>query len=232
MIFSGPPSDSFLIGGQSNKINSTQIPQKQLARMPASLIQQPALYLLAGKHRAKLSQSDVISIFQAKATRIQATVIARSYGVSEKAVRDIWSGRTWAKETWHLNPSRTLIVKQTGRPKGSRDSRPRQKRMPRCSLPSVRPDELVDSDDVLQYLCDCGDESEIRSSHQHPWPCDDAASTSESPVSIAASDCDLLTLDEQLHRWGGVWCDPHNSDPFEHDWQPAPCVVSAAMTLD
>ena len=55
--------------------------------MPASLIQQPALYLLAGKHRAKLSQSDVISIFQAKATRVQATVVASSYGVSEKAVR-------------------------------------------------------------------------------------------------------------------------------------------------
>ena len=192
-------------------------------------VQQPEQHLLSGKHRAKLTESDVISIFLAKATRIQATVVGKTYGVSEKAVRDIWSGRTWAKETWHLNPSRTLVVKQTGRPKGSRDSRPRQKRMPRRSVPSVRPDELVDADDVWQYLCDPGDESDIRSFPQHCLPCSDALDTSEP---IAASHCDLMTLDEQLHRWDDVWCDPHNSDPFENDWQPAPCVVSAAMTPD
>ena len=49
------------------------------------------------------------------------------YGVSEKAIRDVWTARTWAKETWHLEPLRALALKQTGRPKGRRDSKPRLK---------------------------------------------------------------------------------------------------------
>ena len=195
-------------------------------RMSDTMIQQSAQHVTSGKRRAKLTESDVISIFQAKATRIQATMVGRSYGVSEKAIRDIWSGRTWAKETWHLSPSRTLIVKQTGRPKGSRDSRPRKKRTQRRS----------DADDVRVLFCESSDESEIRSSHQtySPpcWPCDDAVNTCTSVISIAASDLAPMTLDEQLDRWGGEWCDPQPSDPFENDWQPAPWVLSGAIAPD
>ena len=50
------------------------------------------------------------------------------YGVSEKAVRDIWTGRTWAKETWHLDMSRPITKKHAGRPKGSKDKIPRRRR--------------------------------------------------------------------------------------------------------
>ncbi len=48
--------------------------------------------------------------------------------VSEKTVRDIWTGRTWSRETWHLDTSRNLQLKQLGRPKGCRDSQPRKQR--------------------------------------------------------------------------------------------------------
>ena len=208
-------------------------------RMSDTMIQQSAQHVTSGKRRAKLTESDVISIFQAKATRIQATTVGRSYGVSEKAIRDIWSGRTWAKETWHLSPSRTLIVKRTGRPKGSRDSRPRQRRTQHRSLPSVSTEEPIDADDMWGQFCelsDESDESEIRSSHQTYslpcWPCDDAVNTCTSAISIAASDLAPMTLDEQLDRWGGEWCDPKQSDPFENDWQPAPWLLPEAIVPD
>ena len=54
------------------------------------------------RHRGRLSGSEVQSIYLAKKPGNRATKIAGSFGVNEKTVRDIWSGRTWAKETLHL----------------------------------------------------------------------------------------------------------------------------------
>ena len=64
------------------------------------------------KTRAILSSEQAIEIFKIKLTNQTATrsqplspcVVARAYGVSEKAVRDIWNGRTWLRETMHLDP--------------------------------------------------------------------------------------------------------------------------------
>ena len=53
------------------------------------------------RHRGRLTGSEVQSIYLAKKQGIRATKIAGSFGVNEKTVRDIWSGRTWAKETLH-----------------------------------------------------------------------------------------------------------------------------------
>ena len=55
-----------------------------------------------GKYRGRLKESQVQSIFLTKKPGIRAIKIAGSFGVNEKTVRDIWSGRTWAKETLHL----------------------------------------------------------------------------------------------------------------------------------
>jgi hypothetical protein len=82
----------------------------------------------ASKPRAKLSKAQVIMIFQAKTRISSASNIATVYGVSEKAVRDIWTGRTWSKETHHLDTSRQLRPKINGRPKGCRDKKPRKKK--------------------------------------------------------------------------------------------------------
>jgi hypothetical protein len=69
----------------------------------------------------------------------QSSVIARMYDVSPKTVRDIWNHITWKYATCHLwsekelaNESRQLNTIPThnrpGRPKGSRDVRPRQRK--------------------------------------------------------------------------------------------------------
>jgi hypothetical protein len=60
---------------------------------------------------------------------LTATKAAVVYGVSEKAVRDIWKGRTWARETWRFDTSRPLQLKLVGRPKGCKDRNPRKKRV-------------------------------------------------------------------------------------------------------
>ena len=82
----------------------------------------------APKPRARLSEAQVIAIFQVKGSASPATRVAAVYGVSEKAVRDIWKGRTWSRETWHLDTSRPLQLKLVGRPKGCKDSNPRKMR--------------------------------------------------------------------------------------------------------
>ncbi len=77
--------------------------------------------------RAKLSSAQVIQIFQIRQTLPiePAAKVANIFGVSEKTVRDIWKGRTWINETWHLDTSRVVVQKNIGRPKGARDSKPR-----------------------------------------------------------------------------------------------------------
>lgn len=54
--------------------------------------------------------------------------LARAYGVSPKTIRDIWQSRTWSHATIHLgNGQASPLMKNVGRPKGSRDTQPRQR---------------------------------------------------------------------------------------------------------
>ncbi len=62
-------------------------------------------------HGSAMSQTQAVAIFQHRPPSAPphnahngmfAMAVARAYGVSEKAVRDIWRGRTWHKETLHL----------------------------------------------------------------------------------------------------------------------------------
>ncbi len=111
---------------------------------------------LASKPRARLTETQVINIFQSKSAAPSAAMLARSYGVSEKAVRDIWKGRTWCKETRHLEAGRTLQVKQVGRPRGSRDKIPRRKRAATNQNVSVLAnDSFLDvlSGSSLDFIC-------------------------------------------------------------------------------
>ena len=81
------------------------------------------------KTRAKLTEADALDIFRCKAQSMSAASVSKKYGVSEKAVRDIWTGRTWSKETWHLDTSRSLPLKKMGRPIGRKDAKPRKPRV-------------------------------------------------------------------------------------------------------
>ena len=81
------------------------------------------------KPQARLTEAEALQIFQCRNTMHTASQISRLYSVSEKAVRDIWKGRTWAKETWHLDKARSLAIKKMGRPIGRMDTKPRKRRI-------------------------------------------------------------------------------------------------------
>ena len=66
-----------------------------------------------------------------------AAQLATKYGVSAKAIRDIWNTRTWYWATHDLeqNPSTAeRPEKKTGRPKGARDIQPRKRKRTRSQL--------------------------------------------------------------------------------------------------
>ena len=86
----------------------------------------------SAKPRAILSAEKAVEIFRRSLLcdgSFNATSVARDYGISEKAVRDIWKARTWSDETRHLDPQRPpRELKLPGRPLGKRDSVPRRRK--------------------------------------------------------------------------------------------------------
>ncbi len=81
----------------------------------------------ACKTRRVLNLQQALQIFEIKRSkqssgkygRQSAAGVSRSFGVSEKTVRDIWVGRTWEM---HLDPARAAKagdIKLPGRPKRS-----------------------------------------------------------------------------------------------------------------
>ena len=91
----------------------------------------------SSKPRAVLTCGKAVDIFRRSlpsagclfsAEKLTATFVAQEYGINEKTVRDIWTGRTWYNETLHLDPHRPhREAKTAGRPRGKRDSIPRRK---------------------------------------------------------------------------------------------------------
>ena len=82
--------------------------------------------------RASLTSEDAVEIFKRSmpcySLRTTAVAVAYEYRVSEKAVRDIWTARTWAEATRHLDPHRPpRTVRPMGRPLGKLDSKPRKR---------------------------------------------------------------------------------------------------------
>ena len=65
--------------------------------------------------------------------------LAAKYHVSSKAIRDIWAGRSWLSATFEMwdeneRPARRII----GRPKGKKDSKPRDTKSIRsCNPPNI-----------------------------------------------------------------------------------------------
>jgi hypothetical protein len=94
------------------------------------------------KPRARLTESEAISIYALKDVS-SATSVGRLYGMSEKAIRDIWTARTWANETWHLDMARALVIKRAGRPTGTRDAKPRKKQFVSNQVPATQNDQVL-----------------------------------------------------------------------------------------
>ena len=155
----------------------------------------------ASKPRARLSVVQVLTIFQAKDSASTAAKLGAVYGVSEKAVRDIWSGRTWSRETWNSDSSRPLQLKRVGRPIGCKDKQPRKKRV-------NNHDELSRLFGIRQgaVLVECIDDSAAWHRSTATWQ---AHSTPRHP-----------SVDGQLHEWDAFWRFSFGADPFCGDWKP------------
>ncbi len=92
------------------------------------------------RQRNVLTKTQAIEIFMLRNGKTvdttvclkNASSVAKRYGVSPKAVRDIWIGRTWYRETFFLEPQRAdageRLTRRIGRPKGKKDSVLRKRR--------------------------------------------------------------------------------------------------------
>ena len=185
--------------------------------------------------RAVLSKSEVIDIFQHKLAHQSATKVARIYGVNEKTIRDIWTGRTWAAETWHLDMSRPLKVKPSGRPLGSRDSKPRKQRKAsegnqnsntsggnsEANIPHNSRGDLCLVSEQFSTCSNCQNspETAFALTPTHIWSydpgCDDYRGNDDYTSDHSCS------LDEQLLEWEYGYGSGILSDPFEADWSPS-----------
>ena len=202
------------------------------------------------KPRAVLTKSEVIAIFQSKLTHSPATKVARLYGVSEKAIRDIWTARTWAAETWHLDPSRALVVKTSGRPIGSRDSKPRKPRQASKDCFSPANSELASNSlgtnqsptaiDDLRMVED-HESNQLKSfrSTSQPWHCQNTTAFNqyiEGRQQHKSEQILCWSLDEQLFAWEHSSDDEPLPDPFEADWsafrRPQGRMLKAGVSLN
>jgi hypothetical protein len=160
------------------------------------------------RKRSRLSEAQVVEIFLSKATKLSATKICVRFGVSEKAVRDIWTGRTWAKETMHLEgmlPTfeiRTLDLQIDGayqRPRNRMASIELQSESKASMIGirsgSDRPASVGTAEDACQY-----NKVSFLSFRQPGY--DDVS-------------CKVRSIDDQLYDWQGTFmC----SAPFLQDF--------------
>jgi len=76
------------------------------------------------KTNARLSDKQAVEIYALKAiAKISSSEVARRFHITEKAVRDIWCGKTWIRETSVLlDPAEAAFkfsqLRPPGRPKG------------------------------------------------------------------------------------------------------------------
>ena len=187
--------------------------------------------------RARLAEIDVVNIFKIK-DLIQATKVAKCFGVSEKAIRDIWSGRTWVKATRHLDPSKVLNKQPPARPKGSKDTTPRKKctlyrnidgiskQIPQVAAipdvciyapPSFGSSNSIDliPDNQNYALASGQDEEDALLSSK-----DKLQSIIEGEPVCADYSRDHISLDDQLYIWNHeIWRSTAlHCDPFGQDW--------------
>ena len=175
------------------------------------------------KARAKLTQSDVLHIYHCKGSATSATALSKHYGVSEKAVRDIWTGRTWSKETWHLDKSQPFPAKKMGRPIGRKDAQPRKQRNLR---PEIHASQTSDHGSPESRSTDI---EPIFRMMMNEWPKAFKKDTEEVHKDFEEVPCTVLeaavnqraqSIDELLHEKAlcGFGFDTAFEDPFGPDW--------------
>jgi hypothetical protein len=118
--------------------------------------------LIMKRHgRAILTDEQAQAIFRHKPTalaqgRDKAGYLAKMYGVSIKTIRDIWVGRTWYSATFHMDHAKPFaperLGKKAGRPKGSKDSKPRSRKTHAEESDESRIELLMDNTDLKRNL--------------------------------------------------------------------------------
>ena len=113
--------------------------------------------------RAILTDDQAREIFRCKPTsntngRYKAALLARAYRVSAKTVRDIWVGRTWYWATYSLDSTKPIMTeklqKKLGRPRGSKDSKPRNRKFllddmePKSPATACKPEPMNQEIDI------------------------------------------------------------------------------------
>lgn len=80
--------------------------------------------------------------------------LAETYQVSIKTINDIWEGRTWYKETFDLDAEKPIsyerLSKRKGRPKGSKDLKPRKAKV-LVDISSFQPDHNPQTKPVMNH---------------------------------------------------------------------------------
>ena len=165
------------------------------------------------KTRAKLTETDALDIYRCKASVTSAAAISKLYGVSEKAVRDIWTGRTWSKETWHLDESRPIPTKKMGRPLGRKDGQPRKSR----GLQTI-PESQTSCDKHVHFSPESQsiDIAPVFSLVMNEWP--RARKMDNDVMPSSAWCCRNQSIDELLHEKTQCGFDTTFEDPFGTDW--------------
>lgn len=163
-----------------------------LASLP---ITKGLLSIQACRTHAILTAEQAVEIFKIRDESVgkrkcPARIVGKSYGVSEKAVRDIWNGRTWYKETMSLDPARVgmpMRLRLPGRPRGCAGKKATKKVFNRKNQANHVPDSAVKS---------AGGSREVDSI----WPSIEQIPLVSAPVQPLPSSSRL-------------------DDPFHDDWQ-------------
>ena len=186
------------------------------------------------KPHARLTQDQAVAIFRVRGWAPSAAKIAACFDISEKAVRDIWTARTWSRETNHLEPTRPVELKQIGRPKGCRDSKPRKKRVYRQRTVSQAhtPCQHEGSQKAAGHSCCFMQQGPYQNvvhfAQNNPINLEtcsrgvhDASSSSGEHFHCRAPwTMRVISVDDQLFYWGEEFRTKlHNNDPFCNDWQ-------------
>ena len=187
------------------------------------------------KARAVLQKPEVIEIFLLRplASELNETpcseLVGKRYGVSPKTIRDIWVGRTWYRTTHHLDPTRIdsteRLARHPGRPKGSKDSRPRVSKVrngaprvtSRASKKSKQPD-TINMRMICQAMPDLCVKPVVQTSNS-VFP--DIFSVAQKAASVHGPD-NLEAFESaksQAVEKENVKVQPSFVDPFHDDWQ-------------
>ena len=169
-------------------------------------------------NRIALSKDNAVDIYKLKQAFTctknhgkSTADVAREYGVSSKAIRDIWVGRTWYRETFHLDPSRSdaaeRLMKRVGRPKGAKDSKPRRTKESQRSKPLLS--ETVSGENYTpDHL------TQNSASHMPRQGCPTIRTY------ILTRTQNQIGINDLLREWSQLreFCDPfHNDWPFWAD---------------